>query len=268
MDTSYAIGGSPPLFNIASTRALASPTRLREPEESRPTPTLFGSTTLVDLSILGQVVSSAATFQDQLHALQPGTATSGGGQNFGTNFASLTAETQSLVDAFNMLQDNIRLSGSPFFGGAAFALRQALDTQAQAIYANGNSALTNLSQLGIQFQPSSLPGGGSLSIDLAKLQTAFNSDAAGAFSLLSKAVTALGTTAGNFVEQSGGRYAILAVLQQITGSLLSDNQSSNDDFNSANLQNNWLLSGSAEVQKRLGAMNEFAAVSSMVGTEH
>lgn len=269
-----------PLISIGSNGAVTPSFGLLASELSLSTPTLFGSSsTVVELSGAGQLLSAAATFQEQIQALQPGSATSGGGQNFGTDFASLAAETQSFVDAFNNLQSdisNINVTGNLFGGGATIAsgLTQSFNAQVQANYSNANSALSNLSQLGIEFQPSPLPGGGgSLSINLSTLQSAFNSDAAGAFSLLSKAASAFGDVAGSYVAQANSQYSALAALAQfssgvgsfsslISNSLLSQGQSGN--FNIANLLSSGSLTGNPNVQQMLIAMNEYAMVSGLL----
>lgn len=244
-----------------------------------------GSTsTVVDLSGLGQLLSAAAAFQDHLAGLQPGTATSGGGQGFGTDFASLAAETQSFVDAFNGLQSNIANSDSvgALLGGSApgaSALALALDAQAQGEFANGDSALTSLGQLGIGFQPGLLAGGSRLSVDLDKLETAFATDAEGAFALLSQAATTFGAVAGDFVSQGLPQFSTLSVLAQssaanqfLTNSILSLGQQNGGglDFAALLALESMTLSnpanGSAQsLQRTILALNEFALVSTLLG---
>ena len=240
-----------------------------------------GASTVVELSGLSQVLSAAATFQGQLGALQPGTATSGGGQNFGTDIASLAAEVQSFVDAFNNLQNNIvnaDATGSLLGAGVpgASGLAQALDAQAQASYTNANSSLTSLAQLGIVFQPSKNPdGGGILSIDLAALQSAFNTDAAGAFSLLSNAASAFADLGGSFVSQAGTQFSALAALGQtssayqfLTNSILSPTPSSSS-FNLAGLLAIESLTqgslGGANAQSTILALSQYALISTLLG---
>jgi hypothetical protein len=235
---------------------------------------LGSSSTFVELSGLGQLLSAAATFQDQLQSLQPGTATSGGGQNFGSDLASLAAESQSLVDAFNGLQSSIaNINGtSGLLGGGVTGtsdLAQSLGALAQSNYGNGDSSLTNLSQLGITYTPSLIAGnGGSLSIDLATLQSAFNTDAAGAFSLLASAANALAGQAGSFVSEAGGQYSALAALTQttsLTGSatsnLLSETQSGGLNFGNVLLSQS--LNGNISLQQAILAMDEYSLVSSL-----
>ena len=270
MDSLSAITAYPSLYGIGQSSAIAP--SLLASELSLSIPEVPGSaSTFVEISGLGQLLSAATTFQDQLRALQPGTATSGGGQNFGTGFASLAAETQSLVDAFNGLQGTITningasgLLGSNVTGTSG--LTQSLGALAQANYGNGNSSLNNLSQLGITFKPSLIPGGGgSLSIDLGALQSAFNTDATGAFSLLATAANAFAGQAASFVSQAGGQYSALAALAQtssLTGGLLSQTQSGSLDFGSALLAQS--LSGGVSLQQAILAINEYSLVSNLL----
>jgi hypothetical protein len=251
-------------------------TSLLGSELSLATPEIFNNTrTIVNISSAGQLLSAVTNFQDQLRTLQPGTATSGGGQNFGTDFASLAAEAQSLADAYNSLQANIAgINGtSSLLGGSlvdSTGLAQSLGSQAQASYANGNSALTTLSQLGINYQPSPFAGaGGSLNIDLNKLQTAYNADSAGAFSLLSNAANAFSGLAGNFITQQGGQFSALAALLQtaggtgsfadfLTSSLASQTQSSLSGLLSSGSQ-----TGNANLGQVFLALNEYSVVSAL-----
>ncbi len=267
----------PPLVGFGTSGAITPSYGLLASELSLATLGMSGNTsTVVGISGLGQLLAAAATFQDKLQALQPGTATSGGGQNFGTDFASLAAETQSLVDAINGLQNSVaNISGaSSQLGGSvagAAGLTQSLNAQAQASYSNGNSTLTDLSQLGIKFQPSQIPGaGGKLSIDLGKLQSAFNTDATGAFALLAKAANAFSAVAGDFISQSGSQYAFLSVLLQaasgatsFSNTLLPQTLTNNSDF--FNLLSNGQLAGSANMPQLFHAINEYSMVSALFG---
>lgn len=267
MDYLSGIAAYSPVYGIGSSSAITSLLSA----SGLSTPEVFGgSSTFVEISGLGQLLSAATTFQDQLRALQPGTATSGGGQNFGTDFASLAAETQSLVDAFNGLQSTIASvngAGSLFGAGVtgAAGLEQSLGTLAQAGYDNGNSTLTNLSALGVTYTPSAIPGGGSLSIDLAALQSAYNSDQAGAFSLLGTVATALADQAGSFVGEAGGRYSALAALAQtslLTGSLTSSFLPGSLDF--GNLLLGESLNGNVSLQQAILAINQYALISNLI----
>ena len=286
MSSLPAISGSLPFYNIGTNSSVSSTDALLASELSLSTSGLYGgasssASSYVDLSGVGQLLSSATTFQNLLQSLQPGTATSGGGQGFGTDLASLSAETQSFVDAFNGLQSSTAniSNTSNLLGGSvagASAQTQSLNTLEQTNFANGNSTLTNLSQLGITYKPSLVPGGGgSLSVNLSKLQSAFNADATGAFSLLSKAANAFGRVAGNLVSQYGSEYSSLATLAQsssnvgsltnsTSNSLLSPTQSSSGtDLTNMLLKES--LNGSISFQQAMLAISQYSMVSSLLG---
>lgn len=226
MDPLAGINANSSLANIFAIEGIAPSTALRASGLGLSSGILFdNSSTIVELSGLGRLLSAATRFQEHLLALKPGTATSGGGTNFGTDFASLAAEVKSFVDAFNGLQDTIADVGTTNLlpGGntvVSQGLSRSLDAQVQADYANGTSTLTNLSQLGITFQPAVFPGGGGrLSIDLDALQSAFDADAAGAFSLLSEAANSFADLGGSFVVQGTRQYSYLAALAQFSSSM-------------------------------------------------
>lgn len=106
MDPLLGVNAYAPVFNYGSYGGISSTYpayQLLASELSLSTPGSFSNTsTLVGLSGLGQVLSATATFQDQLHPLLPGGSAGGG-----SDLASLTAETQSFVDAYNNLQSAI-----------------------------------------------------------------------------------------------------------------------------------------------------------------
>lgn len=186
-----------------------------------------GSSTIVQLSGLGQLLSAASTFASSIAVIQPGLASSGLGQHFGADFGSLAAEAQGFVDAFNTLQNTINgLQGfAGAQGGSPFAtqLATSLDNQAGASFANGGSPLTTLAQIGITLQPPTVTGGGgTLGIDLATLQSAFNADQAGTFSLLGQAIASFSAIAGGFGSEAGSQFAVTGALAQaaLTESLL------------------------------------------------
>lgn len=283
MSSVLGISNSTSPFGITATNAVALTRALMAPEENPLSSGVFGgSSTVVELSGLGQVLSAASAFKEQLAALQPGTATSGGGQNFGTDVASLAAEAQSFVDAFNNLQSNIVNNGAgSLFGGSSTlgsGLAPALDTAVQGNFANGSSTFSNLAQIGIVFQPAQFPGGSNLSIDLAKLKSAFQADAAGSFSLLGQAATSLGGLADDFVTQATPQvsdFRLLAQtlafnqvtdnsfpsLGQTTGSLnFADLLALEMDF--SNGQGNAFA---PTLQQSFLAMNQFNLVSTLLG---
>jgi hypothetical protein len=219
-----------------------------------------GSSTVVDLSGFGQLLSATDLFQSSLSNLQPGSTASGIGENFGTNLASLAAEAQSFVDAYNTLQDNLtnlQESFGSLAGNSLVAqLAQALNAQVVEPIGNSNSAFTDLGQIGIEFQPASTTsGGGTLSLDLQTLQSAFETNPTAAFSLLAQATQALGNTASGFTSQAAGQLPFLA--SGLWG-------------NSSYAYSNWLAlsslnSGSATtLTQQLMALNEFNLVSSLL----
>lgn len=237
---------------------------------------LASDSTTVELSGLAQLLSASASFEDQMSALKPGTASGTGGQNFASDLASLAAETQYLVDAFNNLQENIASVGtaSDLLGGSlpgASRLAQTLATQAQASYANGSSTLTDLAQLGISFEATT-ERPGRLSVDLDTLKAAFDADPAGTFALLSQAAKAFGDTAANFTSETGSQLSTLNALAQssatnqlITSSLLSSTQTTGG-LNLADLLALESLTGSAmSAQQIVLAMNQYALVSTLLG---
>lgn len=162
---------------------------------------------LVELSGPGRLLSAIATFREQVAGLQPGQAKSGLGRNFGNDLASLGAEAQYFVDAFNSLQlatDSAQSSfnayGSGLLAGQIAATQAA---QVAASYVNGDSALTRLEQLGIGFDStSSATLTGRIGIDLATLRSAFASDPIGSFSLLADALDAFAAQADGYLGQA------------------------------------------------------------------
>jgi hypothetical protein len=229
---------------------------------------LLGGSTTVDLSGIGQLLSATDIFRNNLSILSPGTSTGGLGQNFGTDFASLAAEAQNFVDAFNNLQSNLAILQGPFGSitseplAAQFA--QLLNSQATAPLANDasgaavNSAPTSLSEIGINLQPTSSAGvGGTLSIDLQTLQSAFESNPTGTFSLLTQAVQSFGELAATFSARAGSEAATFASLSQF-------------GFGQSGLLDLLLMSsfnsGSATtLTQQLMAVNEFNLVSTLFG---
>lgn len=283
MSSVLGISNSTSPFGITATNALALTRALMAPEENTLTSGVFGGgSTVVELSGLGQVLSAASAFKDQLAALQPGTATSGGGQNFGTDVASLAAEAQSFVDAFNNLQSSIANNGTgDLFGGGSTlgsGLAPALDTAVQGNFANGSSTFSNLAQIGITFQPAQFPDGSKLSIDLSKLKSAFQADAAGSFSLLGQAATSLGGLANDFVTQATPQVSDFRLLAQtLAFSQLSNNsfQSLGQTTGSLNFADLLALqmdfsngqgnSFTPTLQQSFLAMNQFNLVSTLLG---
>lgn len=280
MDPVLGIIAGIPVTGVTANRALNPNAGLLAFNPGLVTSGAFGElSTVVQLSGVGQLLSAAASFQDQLGALHPGAAESGGGRGFGLNLASLAAQAQSFANAFNGLQNSLAhiettgaLLGAIVPGSDALA--QVLDGQAQASFVNGGSTLTRLAQIGIAFQPAQAFGASStLSIDLEALTAAFDSDAAGAFSLLSKAVDAFGAVAENFVGAGGGQFSTLiaqvqsAALDQIFGNSLLSSAAGTGTFNLASALALGPLTQGVGVNTRQAilAANEFALVSALLG---
>jgi len=149
-------------------------------------------------------------------------------------------------------------------------LAQSLNAETQASFANGSSALTNLSQLGIVFQPPTTPGGGSsLSINLNTLQAAFNSDPAATFSLLASATNTFSSLANSFLTQTGAQSSPFTSQAQtsvgvelLINDLLSQAQNNGDLSGLLAIDS---LTGTANFQQVMLAMNEFNFVSGLLG---
>lgn len=188
---------------------------------------LGGSSVIVELSAVGQLLSAASTFSAGFAALRPGAAESGLGQNFGTDLASFSAEVQNFVDTFNHLQSTLaNVAGAA--GGSSLSLgvslATALDQQAAAALGAENASLGTLADLGIAFSPAPADFvGGTLSVDLEALQAAFASDPEGSFALLDTAAASFADLTAGFVSQAGDvsatidRLVELAVTTQALG---------------------------------------------------
>lgn len=233
-----------------------------------------GSSTIVELSGVGQVLSAAAAFESRLSALRPGETVSGLGPNFGTDFASLAAEAQAFVDAFNTAQRGLLGGGSGLGSLTGLQLAAPVVTglveQVGARFETGNADLTRLSDLGIDFRPP-VPGaaGAALEIDLDRLRAAFDADPAASFSLLAQSVRSFESLAGDFTASTGGLSAGVdnairtlvatqafaglfggnSALQGLPGLLLLDS----------------LSGGGTRPTQQLAALSQFALVSSLLG---
>ena len=104
-----------------------------------------GSSTLVDLSSFGQLLSAVANFESRISVLHPGSSNSGIGRNFGTDFGSPAAEAQYFVDSLNNLQASL---GAPnfLFGSVPApspAARLSADLQARVVAALNEFSLVS-----------------------------------------------------------------------------------------------------------------------------
>jgi Flagellar hook-associated protein 2 C-terminus len=229
---------------------------------------LYGNSTVVELSGLGQLLSAAAVFQNNLASLHPGSTDSGLGQNYGTDFASLAAEAQNLVDNFNALQGTLTgLQSSGLLTGNALAAQfsQSLDTAATGTIAGGGTGPATLADIGITQQSAT----GTLSVDLQALQSAYQADPSATFSLLAQAAQSLGTVASDFTRQAGAETATLNGLGSSgdLSLLLGAGSTSNNFLGFADLLAlSSLTSGnSSTLTRQLLALNEFNLVSTLTG---
>ncbi len=283
------------LSAIAPVNLLTSASAINPVFISTPTVgTGFGfdnSSAIVELSGVGQLLSAVSSAEANLAALAPGSSTGGIGQNFGTDFGSLAAEAQFFVDSFNGVQNAINgligpagpLNGEPL----ATDIVAAFNSQATATFDNGTGP-TTLAQIGINFNASPIPGnGGTLSIDLNALQSAFQANPTGTFDLLSQAAHASGDLAGSAVGQANdllstvGAQAQANAIQQslvtnllLQGSLLGGTGLLGTGSTGIGLATLLALSsplglgngnGSSSLLQDFLALNQFAMVSSLLG---
>jgi hypothetical protein len=268
MDSLLGINPNASLVNSLTNKTVSPAYALLASELSLSIPGLFNySATYAGISAKGQLLSATVTFQDKLQALRPAVA------DGSADFAELAANTQSLVNAFNTLQRGIAdinsLNNLPASGVAgAMDLARTLDMQTLATYANADSALTRLSQLGIRLQPSLLPGGGStLSLDLGALEAAYASDAKGASALLAKVAGTFSDTAASFIGRSGSQYPSLdALMQTSPGNPLLSNLSQAQTGNSLySLLANLPQGGGTNWRQAYAVISEYSMVSGLLG---
>lgn len=233
-----------------------------------------GSSVVVELSAVGQALSAAANFQVGLAGFQPGSADSGIGRNFGDDFASLAAEAQFFVDAFNNLQGNLASLQASFGASSGQALTlpfvAALNQQATAAVDNGESDFTRLAQIGIGFQANG--AGTMLSLDLEALQQAFAEDPEGSFSLLAASARSFEDLAGEFTTRTGGATLDLANLTRsiaLTQTLsLFGNTLTNTGNGLQGLPGLLLLDalsrGGSGANQQVAALSQFLLVSSLL----
>jgi len=244
---------------------------------------LTGSSAVVELSGLGQLLSATSLFQNSLAVLQPGSASSGLGTNFGTDFGSLAAEVHNFVDTFNTLQSTLASLQSPVGALAGNTLAnqfvQALNTQVTATFANGETGPTTLGQLGVELQPVAGGGASALTVNLQSLQSAFAANPTGTFSLLAQAVQSFGNLAANFAAQAGAESSTVGALGLGGGGFggfsLADlfaleslgGLGGSNSFGFADLLALSALGGGGALTltQQLTALNEFNLVSSLIG---
>lgn len=196
---------------------------------------LGGGSAVVQLSGYGQLLSAVGGFQSQLQSLGQRFA-GGASSDFFADLSTVSAGAQGLADAFNQLQGRMndlqRLVGSaPGAPNLMSSFQQALNAQAAAVLANGESILTSLARIGVDFVPPAIPGaGGSLGVDLDRLQAALNYDPPGTFSVLSQAARTLGDIATRFAGQTADATMVLGMLAQFQSTQLNLAMNDNAGF--------------------------------------
>jgi len=150
-----------------------------------------------------------------------------GSATLGVTVSSTAVGTtaQTLVTAFNALQTSINgletAYGALVDNPLTAFLATSLNNQAQASYANPNSLLTTLSQIGISYQVPGLAAqettnfgsGGTLTLDSNALNTALTQDSTGTQSLLSLAAQGFNTVATSFGNPGGSIPNLINSLQ-------------------------------------------------------
>ncbi|MDD2699789.1 MAG: flagellar filament capping protein FliD [Sideroxydans sp.] len=264
MDPLLAINPNSSLVGILASPSVTPSYALLSAELSLSSPSLFGySSTVVGISEKGQLLSAAVAFQNTLRLNNIPSAE--------PDIESLTSNAQRLIDSFNKLQQSVAslnttnaLSATGLTGASSLTL--PLNVQAEATYANGDSSLTRLSQLGISYQAPLFPGTtSSLSLDTDTLQAAFESDAAGAASLLSQASTAFSDVVGRYISQSGSQYTSLdALLQSTSDYSLLFNTPQRQTFNDLlGLLSSQPQTGNRNWGSVFSAINEYNVVSQL-----
>jgi hypothetical protein len=274
MATSIGITPLLPLSAMFGSNAVSPTAALFDTGILGPVDLLGGPSAIVELSTQGQLFAAVSAFSTDLAQIEPGSTGGGLGSNFGTDFGSLSAEAQSLADAFNALQGSIAgLAGFASLSGttdSVDAFAQALDNEAAGSFSNGSSPLTNLADIGISLQ--STPAGGSvLSIDLAKLNAAFSKDQTGTFGLLTQAINGLNSLAQSFIAQNGGA-AGSAAGQATDAALLTElalagnfGGTGGTDLTSLLLLESLSQGDAATASQAFLAVSQFQLVSSLLG---
>ncbi|WP_265947210.1 hypothetical protein [Dechloromonas sp. A34] len=187
---------------------------------SSPTPIVVSTTTspatassfssLVDLSITGQLLSAVATTENQLSAPQttdPATP------------ESAQAAAQRLVASFNALQDNVAGLQTLFVTAPdalpAAPLSPTLNEVAATALTAASSDFDSLLGIGIQTAPSPTTGAPLLSIDQQILDAASTADPVGTQGLLDQAIDALSAQLNSFESQAADASLAEARLAQV-----------------------------------------------------
>ena len=171
----------------------------------------------VSLSGLAQLQLASSDFESALQQLQPATpATTGSaGGPFGGASSSQTL-AQGLVSAFNTLSARLgALQADP--GPAAQVATQYADTLAQAaqsVLTTPQGASGTLGQIGLDYQPGSDGGPGTLVLNGAAFTSALASDPQRAAGLLNQALLTLTRIPPSFGGDGGVIPSTLAAYQQ------------------------------------------------------
>lgn len=238
---------------------------------------LSSTSSIVELSGLGRVFSSLATFQARLAPLRP----EGGGiaQNFGADFAGAFAGAQSLVGSFNGLQETlagIRSSAFDGLSGGVLAgeITQSLNVLAATPLDTGAGQSATLESVGILFQPPLAPGlPGTLAVDRPTLEAAFAADESGTVALLEQAAQGLAGQSGGFAEQlgTGGLQNVILAFGATdqTQSLLGGDSTGSARIAFANLfaleaANVGNPEGVATLGRQLVALSQYSVISSLL----
>jgi hypothetical protein len=189
---------------------LGSPTSIAVSTTTSPA-TASSFSSLVDLSLTGQLLSAVATTESQLSAPQtPAAATP----------ESAQAAAQRLVTSFNTLQNNVSGLQSLFATQPdalpAAPLSPTLNELATTTLTAASSSFDSLVAIGIQTTPSPTTGAPLLSIDQPTLDAASTADPAATQARLDQAIAALNAQLAGFEEQAANASQTQARLAQVT----------------------------------------------------
>ncbi|MFI4941561.1 MAG: hypothetical protein ACHP7O_14630, partial [Burkholderiales bacterium] len=176
---------------------------------------LDNTSSIVDLSSLGQLLSAAA-------ALQAAPITAGSTTAQGTGFDAFLAATELFFNSYNNIQAG-SLDNAQNVSGSAFsdATLQALTVTTAA--GSGTSLLASLAALGIDYQAATPLTGGSaqFTIEPATLQSAWNANPSATSALLQQAFQTLGQVATTFVTNNLNLFATPTNTSLTTGETAS-----------------------------------------------
>ncbi|HJV92231.1 MAG TPA: hypothetical protein VJ572_02095 [Azonexus sp.] len=189
---------------------LSSPTAIAVSTTTSPAEaTSFSS--LVDLSISGQLLSAVATTENQLSASQTTAAATP---------ESAQAAAERLVTSFNALRDNVAGLQTLFTTTPdtlpATPLSPTLNDLATTALTAASSNFDSLSAIGIQTVPSPTTGAPLLSIDQQILDAASTAAPAATQARIDQAIAALNAQLTGFEDQAANAALAQARLSQVT----------------------------------------------------